>query len=55
MKVALIEPQNDEDVVVEVTNDSGQTVKVFIPQKVFAWAEKNNEFGLNLVTRGHYL
>lgn len=59
MEAIVIEPQKDEDVVITVTNNSGKTIKVMIPQDVFDWEQQDkyeyNTYGLNLVTRGHYL
>lgn len=59
MEAIVIEPQKDEDVVITVTNNSGKTIKVMIPQYVFDWEQQDkyeyNIYGLKLVTRGHYL
>jgi hypothetical protein len=55
-KTALTNPTNNyDDILIELTNDDGKTIKVKIPQKIFDWTLQGFDvFGLNLVTMGHY-
>lgn len=46
---------NNEDILIVLTNNEGKTIKVKIPPYIFDWkVEEYHFFGLNLVTMGHY-
>ena len=54
--IDLINPVDDyQDILIVLTNNDGQTIKVKIPQHIFDWTLQGFDvFGLNLVTMGHY-
>jgi hypothetical protein len=54
--VKVIESSDEfRNFTIEITNHEGESVLVSIPKEIFSWKDKDDsQFGLNLVTRGHY-
>jgi hypothetical protein len=52
--VKVIESSDEfRNFTIEITNHEGETILVSIPKEIFSWKD-DSQFGLNLVTRGHY-
>jgi len=54
MKQAKIYDGDQNNYYVEVENDNGQRMRILVPKDEMYWGDNMEEYGLNMVTRGHY-
>jgi hypothetical protein len=45
--------EQDGDIVVEITEEDGNKIKVLLPSDIEDW-NKNDIYGLNFISYGHY-
>lgn len=51
--------ENKDDYIVEATNDNKDSIRILIPKDnlflTCPWGIEDEEYGLNLVSEGHYM